>query len=137
MARRDLNKIIAMGNVGQVRCKDWGDGTASLSFGLALNDEWTDRDGNKREHTEWLNCVVTGKRGKSLAPYVVKGTRLYVEGYLRTREADDGRKFTECIVRDLMFQSSGKTGEPQRDGTREMLDQHTATAADDDDDIPF
>ncbi len=81
-----VNKVILLGNVGrdpEVRYpqKDM----AVASFSLATNE----RGANGSERTEWHNLVMIGKQAELAEKYVRKGTKLYVEGKLRTRVWED------------------------------------------------
>ena len=98
-----VNKVILLGYVGrdpEVRFPE--PGRAVAFFSLATNDYY----GNPpTEVTEWHNLVVTGKNAEIAERYVRKGTRLYVEGRLRTREYQDKfqilRKRTEIYVEKM------------------------------------
>lgn len=93
-----VNKVILLGNVGkdpEVRYPEKG--MAIARFSLATNE----RNG-ATEHTEWHNIVMVGRNGELAERYIRKGTRLYVEGRLRTRIWDDKfqvrRSITEIYV---------------------------------------
>lgn len=93
-----VNRVILLGNVGsdpEIRFPEKDHPVAY--FSLATNE----RQGNI-EITEWHNLVCFGSNATAVERYVKKGTRLYVEGRLRTREYEDKfkiqRKRTEIIV---------------------------------------
>lgn len=95
-----LNKVLLMGNVGsdpEIRFPEKDYPVAYLS--LATNVR---RGPNNTEVTEWHRLVVPGENARFFERYVRKGTRLYIEGYLRTREYTDKmqitRRITEVIV---------------------------------------
>lgn len=95
-----LNKVILMGNVGndpEIRYPEKDFPVAYLS--LATN---TKHGPNNVEITDWHRLVVPGENARFFERYVRKGTRLFVEGYLRTREYTDrmqiSRRITEIIV---------------------------------------
>jgi single-strand DNA-binding protein len=85
-----VNKVILIGNLGrdaEVRFTPGGQPVASLN--LATTEQWTDREGQKQEKTEWHKIVLWGKQAESLQQYLVKGKQIYVEGRLQTRQWDD------------------------------------------------
>lgn len=102
-----VNKVILLGNVGrdpEVRYPQQG--YAVAFFSLATNE--TRPDGMKA--TEWHNIVMSGQAGQFAERYIRKGTKLYIEGTLRTREYTDrfkiARKRTEIHV--LNFEILGR-----------------------------
>lgn len=107
MSSRGVNKVILIGNVGNepdIRYFPSGDGVANLS--LATSDSWKDRNtGEPQERTEWHRVVIRGKLVEVVKQYVHKGSKLYLEGSLRTRkwQGQDGqdRYTTEIVVGGL------------------------------------
>lgn len=87
-----INKVILLGNVGKdpdVRYPAQGQVVAT--FSLATSDRaYTNAAGVKvPERTEWHNIVAWGKNAEVIEKYVKKGTKLYIEGKLRTRTWED------------------------------------------------
>ena len=79
-----VNKVILVGNVGrdpEIRYTQGGDPIAN--FSIATNEAWTDKSGQKQEHTEWHNVEVFGKTAQVVRDYVSKGRQVYVEGSIR------------------------------------------------------
>jgi single-strand DNA-binding protein len=101
-----VNKVILVGNVGkdpEVRHLD--NNLVVARFTLATHERWTNKDGNRTEHTEWHNIVVWNNLAGLTEKYVRKGTFLYIEGRLRSRTYDDKegfKRFTMEIVVDTM-----------------------------------
>lgn len=101
-----LNRATVMGHVGKdpdVRSTQAGNKVAT--FSVATSERWTDKTtGEQKEHTEWHRIVVWGDVvvEKLIAPNVKKGSKIYIEGQMRTREyeAKDGikRYTTEVVV---------------------------------------
>jgi single-strand DNA-binding protein len=89
-----VNKIILLGNVGQEpNTKAFDNGDTVTSFSLATSDQWTDKNGEKRESTEWHNCVCYRQLSKIASDYVKKGSKVFVEGRLKTKSWEkDGVK---------------------------------------------
>lgn len=91
MAQKGVNKCILIGNVGkdpEVRYAQSGTAFANLS--LATSESWKDKStGEQRDVTEWHNVVFMGKLAEIVGEYVKKGSKIYVEGKLRTRKWQD------------------------------------------------
>ncbi len=82
-----LNKIMLIGYLGrdpEVRYTRSGDAVAN--FSIATNERWRDKQGEMQEKTEWHNCVVWRKQAELVQNYLHKGSRVYVEGRVETRE---------------------------------------------------
>lgn len=111
---RGINKVILVGNVGvdpEVRYLPNGNAVTTLS--LATSESWKDKtSGEKQERTEWHRVVCFNRLGEIAGEYVRKGSKLYVEGSLRTRKWQDqqgqDKYTTEIIAADLqMLDSKG------------------------------
>lgn len=86
-----VNKAILVGNVGndpEVRYLE-GQGRKVATFRLATSDRYKDRNGVQQERTEWHNIVIWGTNADVVERFVKKGTQLYIEGKIRTREWTD------------------------------------------------
>lgn len=101
----DLNKVMLMGHIGQEPTYHMmGSGTNLCKFSIATSRRWKDKNtGEKREDTSWHNIVVFNPYlvEKVCMNWLQKGTRVYIEGELKTRTYDkDGEKryITEVIV---------------------------------------
>lgn len=101
---RGINKVILIGHLGadpEVRALPSGDPVANLS--VATSETWTDKtSGETRERTEWHRVVLFGRLAEIAAQYVRSGSKVYLEGRLRTRQyqASDGaeRNVTEVVI---------------------------------------
>ncbi|MGH6856800.1 MAG: single-stranded DNA-binding protein [Methylocella sp.] len=100
-----VNKVILVGNLGRdPEVRRTGAGDPIVSFSLATSESWRDKaSGERKERTEWHNIVIFNENlGKIAEQYCKKGTKIYLEGQLQTREyADrDGnqRKATEVVL---------------------------------------
>ena len=100
-----VNKVILIGNVGrdpEVRRTTNGD--AIVSFSVATSETWRDKaSGERKEKTEWHNVTIFNEQlGKIAEQYVKKGTKIYLEGQLQTREYTDKdgnqRKATDVVL---------------------------------------
>jgi single-strand DNA-binding protein len=155
---RGINKVILVGNVGvdpDVRYLPNGNAVTTLS--LATSETWKDKQtGDKQERTEWHRVVCFNRLGEIAGEYVRKGSKLYVEGSLRTRKWQDqqgqDRYTTEIIANDIQMLDTkgGNNSAPFDDSMAPPHAQQaprtapasTAQAAQDafdelDDDIPF
>ena len=105
-----MNKVMLLGHVGnEPELRQTSGGHQVLSFSLATNESYLDREGKRQERTDWHRAVVWGKRAEALSRLLRKGSCVLVEGGLRTRSYDkEGQKhyITEVNVRELCFTSS-------------------------------
>ena len=84
-----INKVILVGNVGQEpQVRSLQSGQKVVSFSLATSDRWRDRQtGEQKEQTEWHRVVIFNPNLVDVAERMLqKGTKLYLEGSLRTRK---------------------------------------------------
>ena len=107
----NLNKVTLIGRLGQdpeIRYTQSGNAVASVN--IATNDYWTDKQGEKQERTEWHSLVLWGKLADLAQSYLKKGSQVYVEGRLQTRDWEDqqGQKHykTEVVVTTMQFLDS-------------------------------
>ena len=117
---RGVNKVILIGNLGQdpeVRYMPNGNAVANVT--IATSDSWKDREtGQQQERTEWHRVVFFGKLAEIAGQYLRKGSKVYVEGALRTRKWQDQSgqdRYTTEIVVDMngqmqMLDSRGEGG---------------------------
>ncbi len=142
-----LNKVTLIGRVGQdPEIRSTQDGKELAHFSLATTEDWKDKStGEKKFKTEWHKIVVFGALTSVVKNYVKKGSKLYVEGSLKTRDwtDKDGNKkqVTEIVLQGFnsnlqMLDSKAKSELPKQDS--DSLDQ-LAEGFDDnmDSDIPF
>lgn len=114
-----LNKVQLYGNLTrdpEVRALPSGQNV--VSFSIATNRVYKDRDGQKKEQVEYHNVVAFGRTADIIAQYMKKGRPLYVEGRLQTRSWEsDGKKNyrTEIVVENFQFGAGGGGGAGPRD----------------------
>jgi single-strand DNA-binding protein len=85
-----LNKAMLIGNLGaDPELRVTGGGQSVLKLRLATSETYLDKDRVKQERTEWHSVVVWGKRAEALSKFLSKGSRIYVEGGIRTSSYDD------------------------------------------------
>jgi single-strand DNA-binding protein len=100
-----VNKVILIGNLGRdPEVRRMGSGDPVVSFSLATTESWRDKaSGERKDRTEWHNVVIFNEAlGKVAEQYAKKGTKVYIEGQLQTREYTDKdgnqRKVTEVVL---------------------------------------
>ena len=99
-----INKVILVGNLGKdPESRQTQSGHTLTRFGLATSERWSDKSGERQERTTWHNIKAWGKLGELCGNYLRKGSKVYVEGRLETREDDQGRKFTDVVANDVVF----------------------------------
>ncbi len=82
-----VNKAILIGNLGKdAELRYTSGGTPVASCRIATTEKFNDREGNKKEDTQWHNIVIWGKTAEAIHTYLVKGKQIYVEGKLQTRK---------------------------------------------------
>lgn len=108
-----LNRVMLLGNLGaDPELRMTSGGQAVLKLRLATAETYLDRNRNRQERTEWHSVVVWGKRAEALGKILSKGSRLFVEGALRTSSYDDRdgnkRYKTEIVANNIIL--SGRAG---------------------------
>jgi len=118
-----LNKVILIGNVGKdPTVKYFESGNANANFTVATSERgYTLPNGTEvPERTEWHNIVASRDRAQFAEKYVKKGSLVYIEGKIRTRNYDDQngikRYITEIYADRLEFYSTGRKPESAEEG---------------------
>lgn len=117
---KSVNKVILIGNLGKdPEVKYTPSGTPVAKFSLATNERYKDKNGQWQDRTEWHNLVAWQRTAEIIGEYVKKGSKIYVEGSLRTSSWDDKntgeKKYrTEIVINDLVLLSG--RGEPGAEG---------------------
>ncbi|MCX7899251.1 MAG: single-stranded DNA-binding protein, partial [Methylocystis sp.] len=100
-----VNKVILIGNLGRdPEVRTFPSGDRVVSFSVATSDSWRDKNtGERRERTEWHNISIFNEAlGKIAEQYCRKGTKVYLEGQIQTREYTDKdgnqRKATDIVL---------------------------------------
>ena len=153
---RGVNKVILVGNLGRdPETRYMPSGGAVTNASVATSNQWRDRDsGENKERTEWHRVVFFNRLAEIAGEYLKKGSKVYIEGELRTRDWErDGQKHytTEIVANEMqMLDSRGEMGgggfsggngapgpSSSGGGGRGMDDFGPPPADDFDDDIPF
>ncbi|NQY42361.1 MAG: single-stranded DNA-binding protein [Legionellales bacterium] len=155
---RGVNKVILVGNIGNdPEVRYMPNGSAVTNVSLATSDVWKDKQsGEQQERTEWHRVVFFNRLGEIAGEYLRKGSKIFVEGNLRTRKWQDknsqDRYTTEIIANEMQMLDSksqhdinntmgsnmGSNKDDLVSSTHNGLPaQERVEAADFDDDIPF
>lgn len=151
---RGINKVILIGNLGndpEVRYTPSGSAVANIS--LATSESWRDKQsGEMQDRTEWHRVVFFNRLAEIVGEYLKKGSKVYVEGPLRTRKWQDktgnDRYTTEIVANEMQILDSKSAGVDTTERTRVISEPATAeakpaatpepaTTEEFDDDIPF
>lgn len=144
---RGVNKVILVGTIGQdPEVKYLTNGNAVCNLSLATSEQWKDKQtGEKKEKTEWHRVVMFGKVAEIAGEYCRKGSQVYIEGKLETREweKDGVKRYTTEIKVDMQGTMQLLGGKPadggQQQSRPQQQNQQSAPRASDpmDDGIPF
>src|SRR5690606_27607651 len=110
-----LNRVMLLGNLGaDPELRMTSGGQAVLKLRVATAETYLDRNRNRQERTEWHSVVVWGKRAEALGKILGKGSRIFVEGSLRTSSYDDRegnkRYKTEIVANNIILSGRGGGG---------------------------
>ena len=98
-----VNKVILVGNLGRdAELRYTPGGAAVATLNLATTEVFKDREGQKKEDTQWHRVILWGKTAETLQDYLTKGKQIYVEGKLQTRkwkDKDGNDKYTTEMQR--------------------------------------
>ncbi len=139
---KSVNKWIGLGNVGKnPEIRTTPSGTVVANFSIAVSDREKDSSGNWVDKTTWINLVAFKRTAEIVQDYVVKGSKIYVEGKIAVSSWDDkasGQKRfkTEVIVNELVL-LSGKEESGGRQEESAPAKRATFPEVEDPDAIPF
>ena len=149
MASRGVNKVMVIGNLGsdpEVRYMPSGGAVTNIS--IATSDTWKDKSsGEAQERTEWHRIVLFNRLAEIAGEYLRKGSKVFIEGSLRTRKWQDNsgqdRYTTEIVAREMQMLDSKNSDITESATNNKSVDkahssENKSTNMDDfDDDIPF
>lgn len=146
---RGVNKVILIGTLGKdPETKTFANGGSVTNFSIATSERWKDKNtGEMKEQTEWHSIVLNNKLGEIAQQYLRKGSKVYIEGSLRTRKWTDqnGQDRYTTEIRGDQMQMLGDKGDnqqqvaPQKQQGYAQQKQPIAGGgtSDLDDDLPF
>ena len=119
---RGINKVIIIGNLGaDPEARQFQNGGSVTSISVATSEQWTDKQsGEKREATEWHRVSLFNRLGEIAAQYLKKGSKVYIEGSLRTRKYQDEQGkdcyITEIRAEQMQMLDGASGGQNQNNG---------------------
>ncbi len=118
-----INKVILLGRLGKdPLIKQLDNGRVVCNVTLATNDYYTDKEGNRKESTEWHNLEIWDNQARTAEKYLRKGSVIYVEGKIRTDKYVDPEGVEKQVkkIRVLTMQMMGgmNRGESDMDAQR-------------------
>jgi len=152
---KGVNKVILVGNVGgDPETKAMPSGSMVTNITVATSESWKDKQtGQAQERTEWHRVVFFNRLAEIVNEYVKKGSKVYIEGSLRTRswEQEGVKRYsTEIVASEMQMLDSRQGGQQQAPQQRQQAPQQQAQNqqqarqaveggfdASFDDDIPF
>jgi len=152
---KGINKVILVGNLGSdPETRHMTSGSVMCTFNVATSETWKDKQtGQPQERTEWHRIVIFNRLAEIAGEYLKKGSKVYLEGALRTRKWQDqqgqDRYTTEIVVSELQMldnKGGGDTRQHQQPTQQERStandykqakNQPMQAAVDFEDDIPF
>jgi single-strand DNA-binding protein len=116
---RSLNKAMLIGNLGQdPEIKYSANGLAICNMSIATTERYRDREGMEQEKTEWHRVVAFDRLAEICGEYLKKGSQVYFEGQIQTRQWQDNdgntRYTTEIRARDMMMLGGRSGGDMSR-----------------------
>ena len=125
---RGVNKVILVGNLGNdPEQKSMPNGNAVTNITVATSESWKDKQtGQQQERTEWHRVVFFNRLAEIAGQYLSKGSKVYIEGSLRTRKWQDqgtgqDRYMTEIVASEMQMLDSRGAG--QQDGYAQQAPQ--------------
>jgi single-strand DNA-binding protein len=139
---RGVNRVILLGTLGQdPETKNFGNGGSVTQFSMATSESWVDKNsGERKEVTEWHRIVANNKLGEICQQYLRKGSKVYIEGSLRTRKWTDqsGQERYVTEIRAEQMQMLGDKPSDARPASQARQPAQNSSQHNElDDDLPF
>jgi len=129
LTKMSVNKVILIGNVGaDPEVKYVQTDVPVARFSLATSESYKDKNGQRQTQTEWHNVVVWRGLAKVVEQYVKKGSKLYIEGKITTRQYEkDGvtKYFTDIVAREMKMLDSRNDSEATNYQSNAPVSQNT------------
>jgi len=131
-----VNKVILVGNLGRdPETRYTGGGQAVANFSVATSETYKDKNGERQKRTEWHKIVVWGKQAEIAQQYLKKGSLIFIEGRIQSREWQDkeGQKRTSFEIVANNFRMLGGRSEgagARSSGGGDDFESHPAPADD-------
>ena len=115
MASRSINKVMLIGNLGgEPELRHTASNVPVVNFTVATNESWMNKEGSREERTEWHRVVAWRRLAEICSEYLHKGSQVYIEGKIRTRNWEDQsgqKRFITEVVADEMVILGGRGGD--------------------------
>jgi len=110
-----LNKVMLIGNLGaDPEVRNTPNGSQVANFRVACTENWKDASGQRQERTEWITIVAWKGLADIAQRYLRKGSKVYVEGKLQTRQWEDknggGKRYATEVLCDNFIMLDGRPG---------------------------
>jgi single-strand DNA-binding protein len=128
-SQMSVNKVILVGRLGRdPETRFTGGGQAVANFSLATDETYKDKNGERQKRTEWHKITVWGKQAEIAQQYLKKGSLVYVEGRIQTREWQDkeGQKRTSYDIVANNFRMLGGRADGAAAGASAGASSHSA-----------
>lgn len=127
-----VNKVILVGNLGRDPELKYLEGNvARVNFSLATSDSYKDKNGNRVDQTEWHNIVMWRGLAESAEKYLKKGTQVYIEGKIQTRQWNDKdgnkRNTTEIVAESYQILQRRDNNNPNNEGGDTSFDKQDSS----------
>lgn len=140
-----INKVILVGHLGKdPEVKTLESGVKVAKFSVATTETYKDKNGERKDLTEWHNVTCWRNLADIAEKYLTKGKQIYVEGKIRSRSWEDNgvKKYTTDIVADSFTMLGSKTDnndsiKPPKDSEPTINETETPPFMGGDDDLPF
>ena len=117
---KGVNKAIIVGRLGQdPEVRYMPNGNAVANFTIATSEQWKDQQGQKQEKTEWHRITIYGKLAEIAGKYLHKGSNVYLEGRLQTREWTDQQQVKRYTTEIIANEMQMLDGAPQQQGQQQ------------------
>ena len=127
---KGVNKAIIVGRLGRnPEVRYMPNGNAVANFTVATSEQWKYQQGKKQEKTEWHRITIYGKLADIAGEYLHKGSNVYLEGRLQTREWTDQKQVKRYTTEIIANEMQMLDGAPQQQGQQQAqtTQQHRTT----------
>lgn len=134
---KSLNRVTLLGNVGKEPIiENTATGKTVCKFSIATTESYKDKSEQWQEVTDWHNVVIWGKLAEVAGKFLQKGSKVYIEGKLKTRSYDKDnitRYVTEVIADNMVLLPNGS----QLEQTQAVNNAYAAPDPNDNGEVPF
>lgn len=137
-----LNKVFIIGNLGaEPENKTLESGFKVTRISIATKRVWKDKQGKNQDHTEWHSVSLFDRLSEIAAQYLKKGSKVFIEGYIKTSKWKDQqgvtRYKTEIVGTQMQLMDSKYDADKADSDDRQSITPFTASRTTEDDELPF